>query len=113
MSFNIKTILESEVTEKKNELVKGLQELEEEREETEFLKSIAEDYKRYNQFILAQKEMQVNELMKILDYLDQLMETQAVTKYTLEHTKKEQKRVVEEIKSLQDEMNSLISKTKY
>ena len=74
MSFNeidqIKTILENEVLDKKTQLVSDLEELEDEREEANFLNSIAEDYKRYNQFIVEQKQKQVNEMMKILDYLE-------------------------------------------
>lgn len=116
MSFGnideIKTILENEVMYKKTVLVDDLERLEEEREETEFLNEIAEDYKKYNQFILQQKKMQVKELMKILDYIDELTETQAVTKYTLNHTQNEQKRVIDEIKSLQSEMDKLVSEIK-
>lgn len=112
MSFNeidqIKTILENEVLDKKTQLVSDLEELEDEREEANFLNSIAEDYKRYNQFIVEQKQKQVNEMMKILDYLDELIETQAVTKYTLNHTKNEQKRVLKEIHALQKEMDSIV-----
>jgi hypothetical protein len=116
MSFGnideIKTILENEVMYKKTVLVDDLERLKEEREETEFLNEIAEDYKKYNQIILQQKQMQVKELMKILDYIDELTETQAVTKYTLNHTKNEQKRVIDEIKSLQSEMDKLVNEIK-
>jgi hypothetical protein len=116
MSFGnideIKTILENEVMHKKTLLVDDLERLEEEREETQFLNEIAEDYKKYNQIILQQKQIQIKELMKILDYIDELTETQAVTKYTLNHTKNEQKRVIDEIKSLQSEMDKLISEIK-
>ena len=98
MSFGnideIKTILENEVMHKKTLLVDDLERLEEEREETEFLNEIAEDYKKYNQIILQQKQIQVKELMKILDYIDELTETQAVTKYTLNHSKRVKKLVL-------------------
>lgn len=116
MSFGnideIKTILENEVMHKKTLLVDDLERLEEEREETEFLNEIAEDYKKYNQIILQQKQIQVKELMKILDYIDELTETQAVTKYTLNHSKNEQKRVIDEIKLLQSEMDKLVNEIK-
>lgn len=116
MSFGnideIKTILENEVMYKKTVLVDDLERLEEEREETEFLNEIAGDYKKYNQIILQQKKMQVKELMKILDYIDQLTETQVVTKYTLNHTKNEQKRLIDEIKSLQSDMDKLVNEIK-
>ena len=44
----------------------------------------------------------------ILDYLDELIDTQTVTKYTLNHTKNEQKRVLKEISALQKEMDSIV-----
>ena len=106
---DIKTILQAEVIHKKKDLVSDLIQLEEEREEENFLNEIADDYKRYNQFIVQQKEKQVIELTKILDYLDELNETQAVTKYTLDHSKNEQKRVLEEIKLLQSEMDKILN----
>lgn len=103
----IKSMLENEVARKKIELVSDLEELEEERESNDFLKQIAEDYHTYNTMIMKQKEKQVCELQKILDYLDELVETQAVTQYTLNHTKTEQRRVVDEIKELQKDMKKL------
>lgn len=94
-------------TEKKS-LIDDVEELERERETNEFLKEIASDYKRYHESLVAQKKRQQEELMKILDYLDSLLETQAVTKYTLSHTQNEQKRVINEIKQLQKDMDNII-----
>lgn len=107
--LEIKSMLVDEIQNKKVDLVNTLEDLEEERASNEFLSEIAEDYKRYNKFIHEQKERQIEELTKILDYLDQLLETQAITQYTLSHTKNEQKRIVNEIKTLQKDMDNLIS----
>jgi flagellar biosynthesis/type III secretory pathway chaperone len=107
--LEIKSMLVDEIHNKKIDLVNTLEDLEEERASNEFLSEIAEDYKRYNKFIHEQKKRQIDELTKILDYLDQLLETQAITQYTLSHTKNEQKRIVNEIKTLQKDMDNLIS----
>lgn len=103
----IQSMLENEIHNKKNELVTSLEELEEERETNQFLKEIAEDYKKYNKIIVDQKKKQVEELTKILDYLDELIETQVITKHTLSHTQNEQKRTVNEIKELRKELKAL------
>lgn len=107
--LEIKSMLVDEIQNKKVDLVNTLEDLEEERASNEFLSEIAQDYKRYNKFIHEQKKRQIDELTKILDYLDQLLETQAITQYTLSHTKNEQKRIVNEIKTLQKDMDNLIS----
>ena len=105
----IKSMLVDEIHNKKIDLVNTLEDLEDERASNEFLSDIAEHYKRYNNFIRQQKNRQIDELTKVLDYLDQLLETQAITQYTLSHTKNEQKRIVNEIKTLQNDMDNLIS----
>ena len=107
----IKSLLENEVATKKETLIESLGALEEEEEETAFLSQIAADYKKYTIFLVEQKQKQINELLGILDYLDQLYETQAITKYTLEHSKNEQKRVVKEIQALKEELDTLIAET--
>ena len=97
--------LENAIYDEKNKLVNSVEELEEERETNQFLNEIAEDYKKYHNALLEQKQRQQKQLVHILDYLDNLLETQAVTEYTLSHTKNEQNRLVKEIKQLQNQGN--------
>lgn len=104
----IKNILNYEVNEQKKKLVSDIEELKEQEEENIFLLEIAKDYKRYQKHILEERKRQVTELIKILDYLDEIIKTQAITKYTLTHNQNEQKRVMKEIKTLQKEMTTLI-----
>lgn len=101
-------LVESVVDEEKKNLVDSVVELEEQRETNEFLAEIAEDYQRYQEMLLDQKQQQQQQLVHILAYLDSLLETQAITKYTLDHTHNEQKRIVNEIKELQKEMDNII-----
>ena len=94
------------LVEKKN-LVADLEELEEARASNEFLEKIAGDYVKYKDALLRQKERQRNQLMKIMAHLDEILESQAVTKYSLDHTKNEQKRLVQEIKNIQKSMDEI------
>jgi hypothetical protein len=99
--------LEEAIYDEKIKLIDSVEQLEEERETNEFLNEIAEDYKKYQNALIEQKQRQQQQLVNILDYLDNLLETQAVTKHTLSHTKNEQKRLVKEIKQLQKDMDNI------
>ena len=104
----IQNILNNEVYEQKNNLISDIEELRVQEDENNFLLEIANDYKRYQKHILEEREKQVSELLKVLDYLDEIIKTQAITKYTLTHNQNEQKRIINEIKILQKEMNTLM-----
>jgi len=93
----------------KKQLIKTIGELEIESENTNFLEEVANDYKKYNKVIIEQKNKQQMELLKLLGYLNDLSDAQAVTKYTLSHTKNEQQRLINEIKDLQTDMNDILS----
>jgi hypothetical protein len=99
---------EEKIVDEKQKLVDNVEELEKEREATDFLSDIVSDYKKYQHYILQQKEEQKEHLLKILKYLDNLMETQAVTEYTLSHTRNEQMHLVNEIKNLQKDIDQII-----
>ena len=101
-------LAEAAVNKEKQILVNHMEDLEEEREQNEFLKEIGHDYKRYKNAIINQKKNQQRQLLKILNYLDQIMETNAVTEYTLSHTHNEQKRLVNEIKQIQRDMDNIL-----
>lgn len=105
---DLKNGLENAIYIEKKNLVSDVEELERERERNDFLNEIANDYKKYHSALLEQKKRQQQQLMHILDYLDSLLETQVVTKYTLNHTQNEQKRLVHEIKNLQKDMDNII-----
>ena len=111
MSFNelqqVTDLVKDIVNNEQHRLVDNVEELEEQRETNEFLEDVAEDYKRYHNIMIEQNKQQQKQLLGILDYLDSLMETQAITKYTLDHAYNEQKRIVGEIKELQNEMDQL------
>ena len=100
-------LAEDAVVFEKERLASNLEDLEREREHNFFLQEIADDYKKYNSVIIRQKEQQKKQLLKILNYLDEINETNAVTEYTLSHTQNEQKRLVNEIKNIQKEMDNI------
>jgi uncharacterized protein (UPF0335 family) len=104
---DITQVANNEIKTQKNALISQIEELENEREHNEFLLDIAKDLKKYKMELVSQREKQKEHLLKILNYLDDLMETNAVTKYTLQHTQNEQNRLVQEIKEIQKDINNI------
>lgn len=104
---DITQVANKEIKTQKNALISQIEELENEREHNEFLLDIAKDLKKYKMELVTQREKQKEHLLKILNYLDDLMETNAVTKYTLQHTQNEQNRLVQEIKEIQKDINNI------
>tara|TARA_A100001035_G_C27396799_1_gene326779 strand:+ start:23 stop:367 length:345 start_codon:yes stop_codon:yes gene_type:complete len=100
-------LTENEIEKQKKNLVDDLEELEDSKKTNEFLESVIDDYTKYQNAIIKQKKQQQQILLGILDYLDELNETQVITKHTLSHSKNEQKRLVKEIKNIQDEMDAI------
>ena len=100
-------LAQDNVIDAKKILVADLEELEEARASNNFLEKIANDYVKYKNALLRQKERQRDELMKIMGHLDEIMESQAIAKYSLDHTKNEHKRLVREIKIIQRGMDEI------
>ena len=98
-------LAQGNVIEEKEILVADIEELEEARASNDFLEKIAGDYIKYKNALLNQKERQHRQLMKIMGYLDEILESQAIAKYNIDHTKNEQKRLIQEIKKIQKDMD--------
>lgn len=104
---NARELVENAIISEKKILSDNLEDLKIEQEHNMFLEDIADDYKRYQSIIIKQKEEQKNHFLKVLNYLDNLIETNAVTKHSLAHTYNEQKRLVNEIKKLQNDLDNI------
>lgn len=100
-------LAQNTVMEEEKNLVDDLEELEEARASNDFLEKIAGDYIKYKDALLRQKERQQGELMKLMGYLDEILESQSIANYNLDHTKNEQRRLIQEIKQIQREMDEI------
>ena len=76
----------------------------------EFLSTVAEDYKKYNDYILRQREQQEDSFRTILDYLDRLIKEGNLTDEALEHTKTQHRQIINEIDFIKKELDQLVSK---
>lgn len=76
--------------------------------ENEFLSSVAEDYKKYNDYIVRQREQQEESFRTILDYLDRLIKEGNLTEEALEHTKAQHRLIINEIDLIKRDLDEII-----
>lgn len=74
----------------------------------EFLSTVAEDYKRYNDYIIRQKEQQESSFITILDYLDRLIKEGRLTEEALDHTKMQHRDIIGEINLIKKEIDDIV-----
>lgn len=76
-----------------------------------FLGAVKEDYEKYNNYIIKQREDQMRALQVLNYYLDDLSRTGKLTKANIKDSKFEQRKIVEEIKKVQENLNGLLNET--
>jgi len=76
-----------------------------------FLEMVKKDYEKYNNYILEQKRQQIDSLEKINKYIDELNKTNQLSKYNLQDSKVEQKKILNEIKKIKTGLDEIIYKT--
>ena len=101
--------LQCEINNKKQLIDSQFKNVSEISHSNKYLENVADDYKRYYQYIKSQKESQQQFLNMILDYLDRLILEQNMSKEALDHAKMEQKRTLNEIENINADIDELMS----
>jgi hypothetical protein len=73
-----------------------------------FLTAVKDDYDKYNNYIIKQREDQMKAFQVINYYLDDLKRSGELTKSNIQDSKYEQQKIVNEIKKIQRNMDKLI-----
>jgi hypothetical protein len=76
-----------------------------------FLEMVKKDYEKYNNYILEQKRQQIDSLETINKYIDELNKTNQLSKYNLQDSKVEQKKILNEIQKIKTDLDEIIEKT--
>lgn len=76
-----------------------------------FLDAVKDDYTKYNNYIIKQKQDQMKALQVLNYYINDLTRTGNLTKQNIEDSKYEQRKIVHEIRSLQKNLDKIISDT--
>lgn len=73
-----------------------------------FLEDVKEDYEKYYQYIIQEKQQQYNSMMLIKNYLDDLLKAEKLANNELNHVKHDQNQILNEMDKIKIELNKLI-----
>jgi hypothetical protein len=76
-----------------------------------FFENIKDDYLIYHNYIIDQKKKQTQALELLNEYIRNLTISGALSKQNIEDAKEEQKKILHEINSIKENLNSIISNT--
>jgi hypothetical protein len=77
-----------------------------------FLEAIKNDYAKYYDYIAQQKRDQIRALKVLDEYIKDLTLSGKLTKYNIEDAKEEQFKILNEVKSIKENLDSIIDNTK-
>jgi hypothetical protein len=80
--------------------------------QNEFLDVVRQDYAKYFDYIIKQKQDQVKALNLLNDYIHDLTRSGNLTKHNISDAKHEQRRIMNEMKSIQNNLDEIILNTR-
>ena len=98
-----------EIEFRKEKIQKKKQELNKRIAVNQFLSGVASDYQDYNDYIIRQRQQQEESFRMILDYLDRLIKEGNLSEEALQHTKMQNKLIINEIDSIKAEVEKLMA----
>jgi hypothetical protein len=101
--------VEKEIREKKNLLIEKKRHLKKVMNQNRFLTEVMGDYDKYYQAIISQKRDQMRALDMLNNYIQGLIQTEKLTEQNLKDAKKEQKKILGEVKKIKTELDHLLS----
>jgi putative IMPACT (imprinted ancient) family translation regulator len=77
-----------------------------------FLDAVREDYDKYNDYIVQQKKEQMKAFSVLNSYIEELNRSTKLTKQNMVDSKEEQRKIVNEIKSIQHNLDKMMNEIK-
>jgi hypothetical protein len=79
--------------------------------QNQFLDVVKQDYETYYSYIVKQKQDQMNALQLLNNYITDLTRSGNLTKHNMTDAKHEQRRIVSEMKSIQMNLDEIMTNT--
>lgn len=100
--------IETEIKNKKQLLVKKKKDLDQKQNLNHFLTGVTQDYQKYYNYILNEKQQQYKMLMILKEYLNDLIHTENLVDEHRRTAKHDQKHIIREIDKVKSELDDLI-----
>jgi GTPase involved in cell partitioning and DNA repair len=101
--------IEREIKNKKRMLVKKKKDLEKKHKINEFLLTVKDDYSKYYNYILKEKQEQYNALVLLKEYMQDLIQTENLVDEQKRTAKYDQRDIMGEIDKVKAELDELVN----
>lgn len=100
--------IEREIMNKKYLLVNKKKDLDKKQKLNNYLDTVKDDYTKYYDFIVNEKQQQYNALLLLKEYMNDLTKTENLVDEQLRSVKHDQKDIIREIDKVKNELDELI-----
>jgi ribosome biogenesis GTPase A len=100
--------IEAEIKNKKRLLVKKKKDLDKKQKLNEYLGDVKQDYTKYYDYVVKEKQQQYDALLLLKEYMNDLIKTEHLVDDQLRSAKHDQKYIIGEIDKVKDELDELI-----
>ena len=100
--------IEQQIQMKRRLLLEKRKYLEENVKENHFLENVRNDYKKYHDFILKQKQDQIKSMQFLNQYIDDLMVSGKLTEHDIINSRKEKQEIRSEVDKIKKDLDSLM-----
>jgi hypothetical protein len=100
--------LEQEIRSKRELLIKKKNELTNKNKMNEFLTGVKEDYTKYYNYILQEKQQQLSALMLLKEYMNDLVKTEKNVELQTKKAKYDQEDIELELNKVKEELDNLL-----
>lgn len=100
--------IETEIKNKQRLLVKKKKDLENKKKLNHYLNDVEQNYSKYYNYILKEKQKQYNALLLLKEYMNDLINTENLVDEQLRLAKYEQNDIIREIDKIKSELDELI-----
>lgn len=100
--------IDSLIDEKRRMLLEKQKTLQETAKENEYLEMVRNDYRKYYNHIVKQKEDQINAMNYLKQYIDEIMVNGKLTDADLENAKMEQDELIQEMADIKSKLDEIV-----
>jgi len=100
--------IEQEIKNKKKMLIKKKKDLDKKHKLNNYLSGVKDDYSKYYDYILNEKQQQRDALMLLKEYINDLITTEKLVDDQIRTAKHDQKDIIHEIDKVKAELDELI-----
>ena len=96
---------------KRNMLLKKQKKIQNIAKQNTFLENIKNDYLKYNEYIVKQKQDQMTALQMLNSYIEDLNKSGELSQHNIQDAKIEQNKIVKELKTIKDGLDKIMNAT--